>query len=334
MTSHAAMAAALRERLAPVEGLRKRARTVAASMLAGYLVLGLFSLAVLAVAVVGALWLVTHFVSDHPLVMLGATVAGFAGGLTLAILAFKAFSRLGDRAEAAYVSGYEQQAILPTLREALPGCTVTAEGNVDLATFDASGLFRTGADFFSARFGFAGVAGGVAYRASVVEARKAPSVHKDNHSKPIRYFVGVFVRLERPVNVPGTVRLVHAEAYQGGQYSAWGIQPPHGIVKAANGLAMLDAAGAVILDKGETTVPPVPPRIFETWAELRQRLGRPIFVSFNATGSYLAVATGTEKLPRLPLGESLGTNDPEELASEIELVQRVRQAVELLQQRL
>lgn len=56
---------------------------------------------------------------------------------------------------------------------------------------------------------------------------------------------------------------------------------------------------------------------------------RPVFASFNATGLYLAVAIRSGD--RFPLEERLNTaNRPEELADDIELMERVVRALEML----
>jgi hypothetical protein len=142
------------------------------------------------------------------------------------------------------------------------------------------------------------------------------------------HFDGILVHLVRSVPMVGTVRLVDFPSYSGSHDGYTVIR--HARVGQARGtIERIDPQAAIILDEGLSTPPALPEVVFRVWMELRQLLGEVFHVSFNATGVYLGMAVRKGRTPMLAASAS-PPNRPEDLAEDVELLQRAIKATELL----
>ncbi len=334
MTRNETLVAALRQRIPLVEALRRRARSVAWRRAAGCLVLGVLFLAALAGAVVGSLWVLGNFVTQNLWIVVPSMLASVVAVVVLFVGAFKAAARWGEDVERRYVTTFRSQVVLPTLGEGLPGCTPSVDGLIDIATFDASALFSPHHDhrLFESHYGLTGRVQGAPLRGSMVRARKhVHSREGRQHQPDVTFFKGIFFHVDYPVDVPGTVRLVDDRLYLGADRPEWGISRRENTVRVQSGFDAFDRESLAVVDQGQEVIPPLPEAAFHVWPKVRALIDRPVFASFNATGLYLAVAIRSGD--RLPLEERLNTaNRAEDLADDIELLQRVVRALEMLRQ--
>ncbi len=324
--------AALRARIAQVEPLRKKARRTEWLRVLGVAILVLLGLALLAGAAVGSIWVVGNFVTTNMAVVIGVMLVSASLSVYASVRAVNAFLHWREGDVAAYEEQFRRQVIAATLREALPGCATSLDGVIDAAVFEASALFSRGPDLIRSTGSFSCTCGGTRFRGSVMQVKRESYSSERRTNVKIPTMTGVFVHLERPVDVRSTVRLADARVYEGWEGLKWGVARRANTVKAASGVAEFDTDSMVVLDEGETAVPPMPKRLYERFVEVRKLVGQPIFVSLNATGVYLAVAVEAE---RLPLEPRLNTaNRPEELAGEFELLRRTVGGVNILSEAL
>ncbi|MCL4849458.1 MAG: hypothetical protein KJ066_23140 [Acidobacteria bacterium] len=336
MTRNETIVSALRQRLPLLEDLRRRARSVAWRRAAGCLVLGVLFLAALAGTAVGSLWVLGNFVTQSLWIVVPLMLASVVAVVVLFVGAFKAAARWGEDVERQYVTTFRNQVVLPTLDEGLPGCTPSADGLIDIATFDASALFSSHHDhrLFESHYGLTGQVQGAAFRGSMVRARKhVHSRQNRQHQPDVTVFKGIFFHVDHPVDVPGTVRLVDDHLYPGADRPEWGIVRREHTVRVQSGVDAFDREALAVVDKDQEVIPPMPEAAFHAWPEVRALIDRPVFASFNATGLYLSVAISSGD--RFPLEERLNTaNRAEELADDIALIERVVRALDMLRRAL
>ncbi len=329
MPSNPALIAAFDQRLPQLESMRRRTRSLALLQFSGYITLSAFYLALLAGGFVGTIWFLGNHVTQNLAVVFGFAMVVAVGVVALAIISFKRFSRWRGDAQYEYISAFRSQAVIPTLRDFLPGLSTNVEAAMSVETFKASELFEPRHDRFEASYGFEGNLGGVRFTGSAIRVWKHISDVRHERKEDVTYFKGLFFHLERPMSWPGTVRLVDREHYAAGKAGGIRVIRRGGTVQVSNMVQAFDPEAMLVIDESVGTPPPIPEQMFRTWVELRKLLGKPIFVSFNATGVYLALAIPESQ--RWPLEERLHTeNKAEELAEDTELLQRVLRGVELL----
>lgn len=324
----------LRERVNRVEAARKAARRSGWMRVLLGVFLFLLCLPWVGGIILGSLWTLGNVLVDDPSVplVLIVTLASAAIAIgSLFLLARALFRWLGD-AQPAYAQSFRQQVTLPSLREALPGLSPILDGPITLQDFDASALFLPNADDFSAPFGFHGNAGALPFRGSMLDVRKLGYSHEHRMQVRVPFFRGIFLHMAHPVPLPSTLRLVHAQVYEGWDRNTWDIKRRAHTVKARGNNPHFDAVAMVVLDEQHDGMPPVPPALLQAWLELDALIGKPVFLAFNQSGIYLAVATGTERLLLEPRTQF--ANRPEELADELALLQRTVQGVEVLRKAL
>jgi hypothetical protein len=329
MTTTSALLVAFEQRLPLVEALRRKTRSLALLQLAGYITIFVFFLALLVGGFVGTIWYLGNFVTQNLVVVFGTALAVAAGVILLAIFSFKRFARWRGDAQDEYVAAFRNQVVLPTLRDFLPGLSVSSEGTMSVDTFKASQLFEPSHDRFKAAYGFEGSLGGVRFMGSTIRAWKY--IHEVRHERmeDVTYFNGLFFHLERPVSWPGTVRLVDRQHYATGEAGGIRVVRRSGTAHVHNVAEAFDPGAMLVIDEAVGTPPAIPEQAFRTWLELRKLLGKPLFLSFNATGVYLALAIPESQ--RWPLEERLhAPNQAKELAEDTERLQRALRAVELL----
>ncbi len=328
---------ALEARLAGIVEVRQREEAANRRSLLRLVLAVVATLVLLAGGTIGAVWVTGRFISSHSLALLGAVLCAWAAIGFLVYRMFSASMRTGDAEAHDLKRAFREQVLLPTLREALPGCEVTADTLFDQDAVRASRLFHKNFNRLAHTCGFAGKEGGSAFHATVLRiARRGvheslqPRMGRGGHKRKWNdhrfghFFSGLLVRIDRPGSFANTVRLADPVYQQG----------PHGyetaravnVVLAKTGDAAFDSEFLLVLDQEHPQVPPVPDTLRRLCRELRQRFDRPVFLSFTAAGTYLAVATGDGRLP-MQL-EFLEEPAAEVLAEELELLRRVPGAVE------
>ncbi|MCW5962937.1 MAG: hypothetical protein KIT83_02775 [Bryobacterales bacterium] len=329
MTPSPALIAAFTHRLPAVEPLRRRARNTVGLQVAGYVVLVGCFLLLLAGVPVGTMWFLGNFVTQNLAVVFGTALVVAVGVVSLAVFSFKRFSRWRGDSQAQYVEAFRNQVVIPTLRDLAPRLHASADGLISSETFKASKLFSPRHDRFAAAYGFVGEMGGVRYSGSTIRAWKYVADVRHERREDATYFKGVFFHINRPVEWPGTVRLVDREGYESGAGGDLSVVRHGNTVRVSSRLEAFDPEAALVIDEAVETPPAIPEQVFHTWVELRKLLSQPLYISFNATGVYLALSTPASQ--RWPLEDRLHVqNNPEELAADAELLQRVLRAVELL----
>lgn len=329
MPANPAVVAAFAQRLAPLEAVRRKTSRIVLAQLAGYVTIFVVFLALLVGGFVGTVWFLGNHVTQNLAVVFGSALVVAVGVVALAVLSFKRFSRWRGDAQDQYQTAFRNQAVIPVLRDFLPGLSIRAEGAISVDTFKASELFEPRHDRFKAVYGFEGNLGGVRFTGSTLRAWKNIQDVRHERKEDVTYFKGLFFHLERPVGWPGTVRLVDREHYTTGEAGGIRLVRRGRTVHASNVAEAFDSQAMLVIDEAVATPPAIPEPVFRTWLELRKLLGKPLFVSLNASGVYLALAI--PEAQRWPLEDRLHTpNQAEELAEDTELLQRALQAVGLL----
>lgn len=332
MSETGALETSLRARIAQVEPLRKQARRTEWLRIVGVAALVLLGLALLAGSAVGSLWVMGNYVTKNMIAVFGVMLVSVGVVVYVSVRTVNAFLHWREGDNTIYVDQFREHVIAATLREALPGCSTALEGMIDAAAFEASELFAKGPDQFRSTGGFSGTARGAPFRGSVLQVKKKTYSSERRTDVLVPYLTGIFVQLQFPVDVRSTVRLVDARVYEGWEGLKWGVVRRGRTVKAKSGIAEFDANSMVVLDEGETAVPPIPESLYRKFLEVRELVGQPVFVSLNATGLYVVVAVEAD---RLPLEERLNTaNRPEALAREFELIRRTAKAAAILREAL
>lgn len=319
-----ARSADLSGRLARVEPLRLAARRTEWLRLAAYLVAGLVSLALLAAVPVGALWLLGSFVTRHLAAIVATLLASVGGVLWLAIATFRRLSRWRADVEPRYRDAFRDEVIAPTLAEVLPGMVVDA-GAAGAVSLDASGLFAREHDRVEVTLAADGAVADAPLRLEVLRAWRRGYSYDRKQSVDVTVFRGVLARLGRGADLPGTVRVVDEEVYAGADRPRWGVVRRQGTVRVTEPADRLEPGVAIVLDEGTTGAPPVAYAVARIWPRLREAAGGPVFVSVNASGTYLACPTPSSWRALLEAGVT-AADGAEELAGELERLGRIAQA--------
>lgn len=290
---------------------------------------------VLGGSTVGALWATGMFITRRTAALLAVTVGNVVLMLVLGYKLLDRILKIGRDDQPEYEAEFRRRVAMPLLKEVLPECEPGAGPLIEAAVFDASGLFKPGYAEIVTECGFTGRASETPYRASVMRAgRQVNKAGGAGSSGPrqfwLRHFAGVFVLLERPVQIAATVRLVDP-VYQEPADTSGMVRNPN-LVRSSSGDASFDSAFWLLLDKGQSAAPPIPEGVKRACAEIRASLGKPVMISFNNTGTYLAVLTGHERLPLSP--ELPAEGAAELLAEELEWLRRIPAAVETLRRGL
>lgn len=320
-----ARTADLAGRLVRVEPLRLAARRTEVLRLAAYLLVGLLFLALLAAAPLGTLWLLGSFVTRHMAAIVATLFGSVAGVFWLAIATFRRLSRLGADVEPRYHAAFRDEVIAPTLSEALPGAEVVDGAAAGATTLDASGLFAREHDRVEVSLAVERAVAAAPLRLEVLRAWRRGYSYDRNQSVGVTVFRGLLARVARGAELPGTVRVVDQEVYAGADRPHWGVVRRRGTVRVTQPAERLDNGVGIVLDEGMSGAPPVAYAIARLWPRLREAVGGPVFVSVDASGTYLACPTPASG--RALLEASLVTaNDAEELAGEVERLRRVVEA--------
>lgn len=334
MAAENALIASLRERVVRVESARKAARRSSWMQVVLGIFLFVLCLPWIGGVALGSVWTLGNvLVQDPSPLLVGVVLFGAAAiAIWLLYLFARALFRWVGDANPAYEQAFREHVVLPSLGDALPGVSPMLDGPVTMEDFDASSLFLPKADDFSAPYGFTGKAGSVTFRGSMLDVRKWSYSNERKMRIRVPYFRGIFVHIAGPMPLPGTLRLVHLEVYEGWNGQQWGVERRGATVKTQSGNPQFDALAAVVLDEQSNGMPPVPAALLQAWLGLDASIGKPVFLALNQTGVYLTVATGTERLPLEPRVQF--ANRPEELAEELELLRKVVQGVETLRRAL
>jgi hypothetical protein len=331
----------LEARLTQIDEERRRCKAADRKRLLIMVLTFVLGIPLLAGGTVGVLWVMGNFVSRRTVALIGAVLATWAVLIYAGYQSMELATRTGKPEEASLKAAFDERVLLPVLREALPRCRVSAEPLIDLAGLKASRLFHSHHNRMASTCGFAGEAGGCAFRASVVRLAYrqfgkplypgvGPVGETRSHQRRGFGFSGILVHLERRGPFAVTVRLVDP-VYQNSPYG-FETRRAHDVVLVKSGDAAFDEAFMVVLDQGQTAAPPIPEALRRVCCELRERFDLPVFVSFTDTGTYLAVATGDGRLPMQV--ENLIEPEAETLAKELEVIRKVPAAVEALSRAL
>lgn len=286
-------------------------------------------------------WAVGVFVSRHPAALLAAGLATCAVLIYALYQSMQRATRVGQPELEAFRTAFTERVLLPALREALPGCRVSAGPLIDLDGVKASKLFHSHHNRMLSSCGFSGEAAGSAYRASVLRVAyrhyskplhpgMGPMGETRSHHRRGYGFSGILIHLQRKGPFNTTVRLADP-VYQNSPYG-FETRRAHDIVRSKSGDPVFDEAFMVLLDQGQTAAPPIPETLRRLSFELRSHFRLPVFVSFTDTGTYLAVATGDGRLPMQ--FEHLEEPAAESLAKELEVIRKAPAGVEALSRAL
>ncbi|MCL4795245.1 MAG: hypothetical protein KJZ84_11835 [Bryobacteraceae bacterium] len=334
---------ALEARLAGIAEVRRREEAANRRSLLRLVSAVVATVVLLAGGTIGVLWVMGNFVSRQPLALFAAALCVWALVGYLAYRMFGGSLRTGDAEAHDLKRAFREQVLLPTLREALPGCEVTTDTLFDQDAVRASRLFHGNFNRLAHTCGFAGQAGGAAFQATVLriayrEFREPlqPRLGRGGHKRKWNdhrfghFFSGLLVRIDRPGPFASTVRLADP-VYQ---HRPYGYETARAVnvVLAKTGDAAFDSEFLLVLDQEHPQAPPIPEALRRLCGELSQRFDRPVFLSFTATGIYLAVATGDGRLPLQV--EFLEEPAAEVLAEELELIRKAPAAVEVVQRAL
>lgn len=318
--------ATIEQRLHPLERARPalRRKIVLGALLV--VVLGVAALPAAAFAAGGIAWLLHTYVSDSVL----SAIIGFPSGVALVAYAtyrvVRPLAKWGAALQLTFGERWRDEVEVPLVREALRGVRVTPDSSLDHAAFQASRLFSgSSGDEFVASLGFSGSNHGIAWRAGRINVHRTTVNRQENRANTSWRMRGWYVHMEHAAPYPGTVRLVDKPVYTTFVPGYSNLSRASQVVRIDSGVSAFDAVGLVLLDEKHRTLPPLPPGLLEAWVAVRERLGRPIFLSLNAGGTYFAVATGDGMLPldyrwMLP-------NRPERLAADVITVRQLPWAI-------
>lgn len=332
---------AVHSRLAEIEVLRQREGSASRRSLLLLAATVIGGIALLGGGTIGALWLMGNFVSRRTFALIGSVVFTW---VLIFYAGYQAFTRIfqtGDAERHDLRRAFNDVLLVPSLREALPGCEVTSAILFDHDAIRKSLLFHRNHNRIAHTCSFSGQTGGLPFRASVfriahrkpgavLQPRARSNAESWSNERLGHFFSGIFVHLDFRNPFPVTVRLADP-VYE---KNPFGFETARAVnvVRSKSGDPAFDEAFLLILDQGQTTPPPIPEPLRRLCFELRQHFNLPVFLSFTETGVYLAVATGDGRLP-MQL-ERLDESPAETLASELEIIHKVPAALEALRRAL
>jgi len=325
-----ALVTSIRQRLGPLESTRPALRR---KVLLNTILLVLVLLAALPLAfavAVGCVWLLGTYVSQSAL----SVVVGFPVGIALAAYGtYRIIRPLLGRAAAiqqAYGQRWVDAFVIPEMRTALRGATVPANGAIDRADILASELFTFGARAQAdIDLGCAGSSNGIQWSAARVNIHTTSDDRQRDLTLTQHHFRGWFIRLDHPTSWPGTVRVVDRAVHTVHVPGYSNLAPAgQGVVRIDRGDPAFDDTGMIVLNQQYPTLPALPAGLLPAWLAMSKCLGHPIFLALNASGTYLAIATGDGPLP-LDYSWMLA-NDPERLAADVLTLRQLPNAIGLL----
>lgn len=330
MPANPAIVAAFAQRLPLVEELRRSTRKREWRRLLGMGGLFVASMLLSVIVIWGAGWLISDFVTDNPWVIGGCCFA-----LVIASFLFLTMIRLKteqwfEHGTAAYTAAFREQVVVPVLQSLVPGVRFQPGEELDPESIRQSKLYLETFTKVESCGVFSGQIGGVPFRGAMLRLLSKRYSGKQQRDVFVTHFHGVWLHLARAVPVTGTVRLVDYRTYAmvRGEYT---VSRYSRIGHARNTIERIDPKAAMILDEGQVTPPPLPEVVFQTWLELRKLLGDACHVSLNETGVFLGVPTKTARAGILDLKEDITRKrNAEDLASDLEDIQRALMALELL----
>jgi hypothetical protein len=330
MPTEPTLVASIRQRLAPLEQARPVLRRKVLANTALLVLVLLCALPLAFAAAVGCVWLLGTYVSQSVL----SVIVGFPAGITLVAYGTYRIARplLGRAAaiQQAYGQRWVDEFANPEMRAALPGATVPAAAGIDSSAVLASQLLsfsqRASID---ADLGCSGSSGDMRWSAvrlnihTTTDDRQRDVTHTQHH------FRGWFIRLDHPAAWPGTVRLVDRAVHTTHVVGYSNLTPAgQGVVSIGSGDPVFDATGMIVLDQQHPTLPSLPTGLLQAWLAVRKHLDHPIFLALNASGSYLAIATGDGPLP---LDYNwIVASDAERLAADVHTLRQLPAAIGLL----
>jgi hypothetical protein len=332
---------AVRSRLSEIEVLRQREESASRRSLLLMAVTVIGGIALLGGGTIGVLWLMGNFVSRRTFALIASVVFTWALIFYAGYQAINRILQMGEAEKHDLRRAFNDVLLVPSLREALPGCEVTSAILFDRDAINEGQLFHRNHNRIAHTCGFSGQTGGVAFRAAVfriahrrhgavLQPRARSNAESWSNERLGHFFSGIFVHLDHRSPFPVTVRLADP-VYERNPYGFETARAVN-VVRSKSGDPSFDEAFLLILDQGQTTPPPIPESLRRTCFELRQHFGLPVFLSFTETGVYLAVATGDGRLP-MQL-ERLEESPAETLASELEIIHKLPPALEALRRAL
>lgn len=301
-----------------LEPARRAARAATLADLARYGVLLIAYLVALAVAVIGTIRLTGAYVSQAPVVFGTAALIAAVLVTAVAIDTAKRLARKTGRATEAYESAHVETLILPLVRDVLPGCTVSAGASIDAQAFDASELFARHREAVDGRCGVEGRTGDVTWRASALRVRRWARNHNGDRSF-VAAFTGTYLHVTHRVDLPQPVRLVTEDIGSG--EGRFGLIGGAVLRRTETGDDAFDSQFHVLTTSGAET-PALPPRLREACLEVRRHLGRPFFLAFNTSGSYVAIPVEAYQLAPFEPG-GITAPDAQRILDDVELVGRL-----------
>jgi hypothetical protein len=312
------------QRLAALEPARRAASAARLAQLGRYAVLFVVYLCALVAGVIGAIRFTGLYVSEAPVVFGSAGLAVAVLVTAVAILVTRRMARQDDPG-AAYDGAHVEQVILPLMRDALPGCAVSAASSIDRPTFDASRLFPPNHEGVEGWCGIEGRTGDVAWRASVVRARYRG---RDRHGgyKLHPAFVGVYLHVADPIALAQPLRLIDQEA---GPAETRFRFPPGAVFRRlpADDAALAERFHLLVTPKADA-LPTLSAELRRVCLDVRQQVARPIFMSFNESGVHIAIPGDPDSPPFEPGG--LRTPDATRILDDLALVSRLPRVAETI----
>lgn len=321
------LVATVRQRLAPLEATRTalRRKIILGTVLGVALVIA----AIPGAFVVGGSfgWLLTTYVHDTVFSLLIGYAAGIVvtGYVTYRII--RRFMLGGEAAQLGFGKRWHEDIVLPLLRESRPGVKVAPESTLDHETFRASQMFSGSTDDqFDSALGISGTSHGIAWHGARVNVHYTTASRDNSGGHTAWRLRGWYFHLAHPSPWPGTVRLVDKPIYTTFVPGHTKISRAARVVKIDSGDTAFEAHGVIALDEGYRRLPPLPSGLLQAWVSVRERVGLPIFLALNASGTYLGVSTGDGPLP---LDYNWATaNDPNRLAADLLSMRQLPWAIE------
>jgi hypothetical protein len=319
--------AVLRERIESVEPARLRARYANFVRIGLLAVLGVCALPVLIGGVFGAVWLSGRYIAQSLVLVIVVFLVAVPAISYLLFLAGRRIFQIRAATVPEYEDAFCEQVVAPSLREALPGCRVSAARLEDPATYHGSRLFKKDFVSFEGRILLTGTLDGVPWRCESLQVMVA-DYSGNIHTRRRTHFVafrGLLVHLARQRSTCAPLRLLCLPP--GIEAPGHRLLLPAAHLQATTGDADFDASFRIIAtsrhDPPSVITESLRRACLEAWEELRH----PFFVSFNETGLYLAIMTPSP----VPLEPTLYRRPrPEELAAELGLMRKLPTVVDAI----